>query len=260
MAGGRAVGNVMRILVFQHIACEHPGIFREFLQSDGVGWDAVELDEGQPIPPLDRYDALWVMGGPMDVWQTEQHPWLIAEKTAIRQAVLGRRMPYLGLCLGHQLLADALDGECKPMARPEIGVLGIELTKDARRDALFRGIPAKAKALQWHSVEVTKPPSQATVLARSPDCAIEAMRVGERAWGIQYHVEITGETVPQWGCVPEYAKALADRLGADALPKMEAEAKRELASMTLAARRLYDNFMAVARSHKASRGTGRAAQ
>jgi GMP synthase-like glutamine amidotransferase len=250
----------MRVLVFQHIRSEHPGIFREFMDADGVRWDAIELDEGQPIPALDRYDALWVMGGPMDVWQTESHPWLIAEKAAIRQAVLGRRMPYLGLCLGHQLLADALDGECKPMARPEIGVLGIELTKDARRDALFRGIPAKAKALQWHSVEVTKPPSQATVLARSPDCAIEALRVGERAWGIQYHVEITGETVPQWGCVPEYAKALADRLGADALPKMEAEAKRELASMTLAARRLYDNFMAVARSHKASRGAGRAAQ
>jgi GMP synthase-like glutamine amidotransferase len=250
----------MRILVFQHIACEHPGIFREFLQSDGIAWDAVELDGGQPIPALDRYDALWVMGGPMDVWQTDQHPWLIAEKAALRQAVLGRRMPYLGLCLGHQLLADALDGECQRMAKPEIGVLGVELTKEAHRDVLFRGLPTKAKALQWHSVEVTKLPAQATVLARSPDCAVQAMRVGERAWGIQYHVEITAETVPQWGRVPEYAKALAERLGADALPKLEAEAKVELASMTLAARRLYDNFMGAARAYRATRGPGRAAQ
>jgi GMP synthase-like glutamine amidotransferase len=86
------------------------------------------------------------------------------------------------------------------------------------------------------------------------------MRVGERAWGIQYHVEITAETVPQWGCVPEYAKALADRLGDDALPKIEAAARQELASMTLATRRLYDNFLGVARAHKAARGSGRAAQ
>jgi GMP synthase-like glutamine amidotransferase len=107
---------------------------------------------------------------------------------------------------------------------------------------------------------VTRLPSGATVLARSPDCAVEAMRVEEHAWGIQYHVEITGETVPQWGCVPEYAKALADRLGADALPKMEAAAKQELASMTLAARRFYDNFMSVVRSRKAVRSSGRAAQ
>jgi len=250
----------MRILVFQHIACEHPGIFRDFLQSDGIAWDAIELDEGQPIPALDRYDALWVMGGPMDVWQTEQYPWLMAEKAAVRQAVLGRRMPYLGLCLGHQLLADALGGECKLMAKPEIGVLGIELTKEAHRDPLFRGRPSKARALQWHSVEVTRLPPHATVLARSPDCAVEAMRVGEHAWGIQYHVEITSETVPQWGCVPEYAKALADRLGADALPKMEADAKQELAAMTLAARRLYDNFMEVVRNYSKMRGSRRAAQ
>ena len=98
----------MRILVFQHIACEHPGIFRDFLQSDGIAWDAIELDEGQPIPALDRYDALWVMGGPMDVWEEAAHPWLVAEKAAIRRFVCELDRPFLGVCLGHQLLASAL--------------------------------------------------------------------------------------------------------------------------------------------------------
>jgi GMP synthase-like glutamine amidotransferase len=248
----------MRILVFQHIACEHPGIFRDFLASDGIAWDAVELDEGEAIPPLERYDALWVMGGPMDVWQTDQHPWLVREKAVIRDWVARRNMPYLGLCLGHQLLADALGGTCKPMRKPEIGVLGVELTEVARTDALFRGLPAQAKALQWHSVEVTRLPAGATVLARSPDCAVQAMRVGDRAWGIQYHVEITGETVPQWGRVPEYARALEARLGADALPRLETEAACELPSMATAARRLYDNFMSVVKRSVAAGASSRA--
>ena len=77
----------MRLLVFQHIACEHPGQLRQYLDADGIDWRAVELDAGEPIPPLEDYDALWVMGGPMDVWQEDEHPWLKAEKAFIRDAV-----------------------------------------------------------------------------------------------------------------------------------------------------------------------------
>ena len=98
----------MKLLVFQHIACEHPGVLRTFLAEDGVDWDAVELDEGAPIPDLHDYDALWVMGGPMDVWDTEEYPWLVEEKAAIRYWVNELKRPYLGLCLGHQLLAESL--------------------------------------------------------------------------------------------------------------------------------------------------------
>jgi GMP synthase-like glutamine amidotransferase len=87
----------MRLLVLQHIACEHPGVLRRFLAKDGIAWDAVELDEGEPIPELEPYDMLWVMGGPMDVWDIDEHPWLMAEKAAIRRWVRELQRPFLGL-------------------------------------------------------------------------------------------------------------------------------------------------------------------
>jgi hypothetical protein len=77
----------VRLLVFQHLECEHPGVLRRFLAADGVAWDAVRLDLGQPIPPLEDYGQLWVMGGPMDVWDVDEHPWLVPEKAVIRRWV-----------------------------------------------------------------------------------------------------------------------------------------------------------------------------
>lgn len=81
----------MRLLVFQHIACEHPGIFRKFLAEDGIAWDAVELDEGDSIPDLGAYDALWVMGGPMDVWDREENPWPALPRLSADGAGIDRR-------------------------------------------------------------------------------------------------------------------------------------------------------------------------
>jgi GMP synthase-like glutamine amidotransferase len=89
----------MRNLVFQHLSVEHPGIFRDFWTKSGDSWHAVELDEGDRIPPLEDFDLLVVMGGPMDVWQEDLHPWLFAEKAAIRRWVKDLGRPYLGICL-----------------------------------------------------------------------------------------------------------------------------------------------------------------
>ncbi len=146
----------MRLLVFQHIAVEHPGIFRDFLKQDGIRWDAIELDEGQPIPDLRAYDALWVMGGPMDVWDVEDNPWLIPEKRAIRQWVRELKRPFLGICLGHQLLADSVGGTCGPQRPPEVGIMEVSLTEEGKRDAVFARQPHAAKALQWHGVRVAQ--------------------------------------------------------------------------------------------------------
>lgn len=237
----------MRILVLQHIAVEHPGILRDFLAADGITWDAVELDNGDAVPPLRGYGALWVMGGPMDVWEETEHPWLVAEKQVIREAVLERGMPYLGLCLGHQLLGAALGGKVDKMKEPEVGILGIELTAEGRADPLFAGIAPRHEALQWHGAEVAETPPGAVVLASSPACAVQAMRVGLNAYGIQYHVELTAQTVGEWGEVPAYACALDAVLGSGALAGLDAEAARRMPDFKANARRLYDNWMRLAR-------------
>ncbi len=234
----------MNLLVLQHIECEHPGQLREYLRRDNINWQAVELDQGEPIPDLENFDAMWVMGGPMDVWDTDEHPWLIAEKAAIREWVLNLQRPYLGLCLGHQLLADALGGSCDKLSPPEIGVLDIQLTDAGIADPIFRDMPRQQRALQWHSVQVTETPDNSTILASSPACANQAMRVGDNAWSMQYHVEVEPDTVDNWSAIPAYRSALIDTLGEDALPGLLNDATTELKSFADNSELLYRNFMA----------------
>lgn len=234
-----------RILVFQHIACEHPGIFREFLRQDGIEWDAVELDEGEPVPDLGAYDALWVMGGPMDTWQVEQNPWLVAEKKAIRNAVLDHEMPYLGFCLGHQLLADALGGKVGPAAEPEIGILQVEQTDAGRTSPFMRNLPERIDCLQWHSAEVLAEPPGAEVLAASPACRVQAMSYAGRAFSMQYHVELTARTVSDWGDIPEYRTALENTLGPGALEHLVRDADTHMNAFNRQSRQIYENFMHV---------------
>lgn len=237
----------MKLLVFQHIECEHPGKLRDYLARDGIDWTAVELDAGDPIPDIEAFDALWVMGGPMDVWDTDDHPWLNAEKDAIRHWVQVLNRPYLGLCLGHQLLADALGGQCGAQNPPEIGVLSIELTDAGRRDPIFKDMPASQQALQWHSVQVQTPPPDATILARSALCPNQAMRVGSHAWSMQYHVEVESDTVDTWAQVPAYRQALINTLGEQALPQLLQAATDNLDDFASNSELLYRNFMQACR-------------
>ncbi len=215
------------------------------MAEDGISWQAVELDEGEAIPDLGDFDALWVMGGPMDVWEEDDHPWLKTEKAAIREAVVERGLPFFGLCLGHQLLADALGGAVSRAETPEIGVLDIELTPDGEASPLFRDMARQGKCLQWHGAEVSQPPDGARILASSPACRVQALAIGEQAFSLQYHVEITETTVGDWAAVPAYQTALEQNLGADALPQFHADTEAHMADFNRDARRLYDNFMTV---------------
>lgn len=233
-----------RILVFQHVAVEHPGIFRQFLADDGCDTVTIELDEGDQIPRLDGFQGLWVMGGPMDVWEEAEHPWLAAEKAAIRDAVLQRELPYLGFCLGHQLLADALGGRVGVAADPEVGVMPVQCTSAGRQEVLFSGLPGEFEVLQWHGAEVLTEPAGAAILASSSRCRNQAMKMGARAYSMQFHVEITTTTVADWNEIPEYAAALHRIFGIDGAQRLIAKAQRAMPRFNANARQIYDNWKA----------------
>ena len=115
----------------------------------GVEAVAVEVDEGEPLPDWRRFDAVLAMGGPMGAGDDAEHPWLAAERQLVRDAVEGGR-PFLGVCLGVQLLAAALGAPVYEAERPEVGLLAVDLTAEGRDDPLFRGVPDLPLTLQWH--------------------------------------------------------------------------------------------------------------
>lgn len=235
-----------RILVFQHHPLEHPGTLREFFAEDAVRADVVRLDAGEAIPLLQGYDGLLVMGGPQDVWQEDRYPWLRGEKAAIREAAGDRSMPYLGICLGHQLLADAFGGKVEPMkGRAEIGVGEVELTPEGMADPLLAGLGPRIGCLQWHAAEVTAPPRDAVVLAANSASPIQAIRYGARAYGLQFHIEATEKTVSDWAGIPSYKRALERGLGEGELAVFEAKARRCVPGFKANARFLYESFKAL---------------
>ncbi len=234
-----------RVLVFQHMELAHPGIFRDCLRADGIEWDVIALQAGGAIPALEDYDALLVMGGAQDVWQEDEHPWLRPEKQAIRSAVLELGMPYLGICLGHQLLAAALGGEVRPAATPEVGVFEVDLTEAGRGHPLFAGLAPTTRFLQWHAAEVVTPPPAASVLATSGACAVQALAVGERAFGLQFHAEVDVPTLADWFADPATTEALVLRLGPDGAARFPAEAAAHMPRLNQAAHQLYANFSAL---------------
>jgi GMP synthase-like glutamine amidotransferase len=235
----------MRILVFQHLAVEHPGTFRDFWRAKGYEPHVVELDEGDTIPALDGFDLLVVMGGPQDVWQEDIHPWLISEKAAIRRWVGDLGRPYLGICLGHQLLVEAMGGRIGLMDQPEVGLADVELTPEGLKDPLLSGVGRSMRTFQWHSAEVKELPSEATALARNSACAVQAVRYGKYAYGLQYHVEITPDTVSDWEAVPAYRTSLEQSLGLEEAVRLKQTVEPHLTSFRVMAQRIESNFMNV---------------
>ncbi len=190
----------MRILSLIHQQDAPSGLFGQVARGRGhevVAWNA---ENGVPPGAVDDYDAFFVFGGSLQVDQEDRYPWLRPEGELLRE-VLERGAPAFGVCLGGQLLAKVAGAGVGPAPREEIGWHEVELTEEAAEDPLFRDLPKRFVALQWHSYAFDLPPG-AVALATNPVC-LQGYRLGDRAWGVQFHPEVDVPILEGWLRHPE---------------------------------------------------------
>ena len=197
-----------KLLVFQHSAREPLGVFDPMLRRAGFRIRYVNFSR-QPDqrPDVSRYNGLVVLGGPMNVDEIDRYPHLSTEIEAIRVA-LARGIPILGICLGAQLLAAALGANVRPNSVREIGWYRLHPTAAAQGDALCRHLDGSA-VFQWHAYTFDLPPG-AVHLASTPTCPNQAFRFGDRAYGLQFHLEADAHLIQRWLNVPEYRAEAQD--------------------------------------------------
>lgn len=185
----------MRVHYLQHVPFEGIGAIGEWAHARGHALTGTEVFR-QDLPRPDDLDLLVVMGGPMNVYQEAEYPWLVAEKVFIAKAIdAGKAV--LGICLGAQLLADVLGGSVSKGEQVEIGWYPVELTEAGRALPVFAGFPRLFTALHWHGDTFSIPPGVVRA-ASSEACADQAFAYGGgRVVGLQFHLEETRESLTQ---------------------------------------------------------------
>jgi len=230
----------MRALAIVHQTDAGPGVFADEMRDRGVELDEWLLSERGTGPALEisEYDAVLTFGGAMHADQEDRHPWLRFEKDFLA-AMIDDRMPVLAVCLGNQLLAEAAGGSAQRASEPEIGWFDVEITEEGRSDPVIGHLAPKFSAFQWHSYEAL-PPEDAAILARSPVCA-QAYRVGELAWGIQFHAEVAAADTVMW--IDDYrSDEDAVRIGVDP-DALGAETEQKIGDWNRLGRELCGRFL-----------------
>ena len=186
-----------KILFLKHVAIEGPGTLGAFVQNAGYQIEEVDLFAGALTPKdISSFAAVVSLGGPMNVYQEDRYPFLKEEDLLIKK-VLAANIPFLGICLGSQLLAKACGAAVGKSPGAEIGFFDISLTQDGCRDRIFDHVDPPLRVFQWHE-DMFEIPSGAVWLSRSNLCPHQAFRAGDRAYGFQFHVEIDRAMIIAW--------------------------------------------------------------
>jgi len=201
-----------KVLVFQHVPYEPLCTLDPLLKNAGFRIRYVNFGrEPESCPVLDRYEALIVLGGPMNSDQIDTYPNLITEVGIIREAV-EQGMSVLGICLGAQLLAKSLGGSVSRNEQREIGWYDVEMTDAGLEDPVLSTFARRQEVFQWHEDGIALPPD-AELLARSPASPVQAFRYGAHAYGFQFHLEANQALIERWLSVPAHAQILAEEEG-----------------------------------------------
>ncbi len=183
----------MRIHALQHVAFEGLGHIEQWIATQGHSLSLSRLYAGEPLPAVDDFDRLVIMGGPMNIYEDDRYAWLAAERDFIRRAIAVGKSA-VGICLGAQLLADALGSKVYGGKHKEIGWLPIHVTEAGQNSRLWQGLPTDPVVFHWHG-DTFDVPAGAVHLAESEGCVSQAFVVDNRVLGLQFHLESTPQTV-----------------------------------------------------------------
>ncbi len=183
----------MRLHSLQHVPFEDVANIGVWARERGHTVGCTRLWQAEPLPSLDSFGWLVVMGGPMNVHQHDAYPWLVAEKELLAEAIEREKL-VLGVCLGAQLAADVLGGRVKRNGHREIGWFPVSLTEAGRRSPLLAGFPPRFEAFHWHGDTFCIPPG-AERLAESEACANQAFQYGGHVVGLQFHLDYSVESI-----------------------------------------------------------------
>ncbi len=231
-----------RVLALQNTLDDPMGYLGEILQEYGIAYDTINVEK-EPIPDPTGYDALVILGGPQHANADHQYPYLTREKELLHH-IVERDMPYLGICLGGQLLASALHAPVMRHLMTEIGFYEIELTEEGKRDPLFQSFAGSQLVWHWHE-DIFDLPRGAVRLATSANTFNQVFRFGRCAYALQYHIELTPGMLDTWLRYPDYKKEILSIVGIDGLEQIEQTRPRYYPLYREHSRMLFENFLKI---------------
>lgn len=232
------------ILLVRNDPYESFGVAAPSLAKAGVDLVTANLPAGTELPPLDRVSAVVVFGGTVNVDQTDDHPYLASVRRYTREAI-DRGVPYLGICLGSQILARALDVPVTRGLLREVGFEDVRATDEAKEDPLLSFLGDHEMVLHWHE-DTHELPTGATLLATNDRVPVQAYRIDERAWGVQFHLEVDATELDWWLDVAD-AEVDLEAVWGKSADRIRAEAREHMAAHEERGREIFRRFAGVAR-------------
>src|SRR3990170_3458444 len=234
--------RIKKAIVIQHVPHEGLGIIGEVLTSFGISTEFVRVYCGERVPPdLGRGTLLIVLGGPMGVYESERYPFLKDELNLLERA-FKKDSPVLGICLGSQLMAKAAGAKVYKGGKKEIGWYDVTLTGDGARDGIFLSFPEKFRVFQWHG-DTFDVPQGARLLASSAGFPNQLIRIGKRAYGIQFHLEVTERMIYEW--LKENSEELASLKGVIEPEEIKKRTPSEIMTLNNYGRTVFTRFLRV---------------
>lgn len=229
-----------RVLVLQHIPENPAGRVGDILNEHNIPYDDIHVGTDH-LPDPTQYQAIIVLGGSQHLYDKNRYPYTVHEEIYLHHAIR-QEIPYLGMCLGGQLLANAFHAPVKRLPKTYIGFLQIHLNEEGQKDPLYQGLPGYQQAFQWHE-DCFELPIGATPLAHHADGSNQAFRYGQHAYGLQYHVEITEDMLNSWLHDPTLKDEFTGAYGTALYHKVEQDLAQLYTTYAQHSRIMIENFL-----------------